>query len=81
MKMNKYFKYVGSTVLLLIVPLVILSKRLEKALPRLSEREGLTFQLPPQCGPGIKDKQTARGKQVLQLIVDRSDSPISSRVQ
>ena len=45
MKMNKYFKYVGSTVLLLIVPLMILSKRLEKALPRLSEREGLTFQL------------------------------------
>ena len=45
MKMNKYFKYVGSTVFLLIVPLMILSKRLEKALPRLSEREGLTFQL------------------------------------
>ena len=79
MKMNKYFKYVGSTVLLLIVPLVILSKRLEKALPRLSEREGLTFQLPPQCGPGSELKTNKQ--LVLQLIVERSDSPISSRVQ
>ena len=73
--MNKYFKYVGSTVLLLIVPLMILSKRLEKALPRLSEREGLTFQLQENA------KLEQLKKRTMQLIVDHPDSPISSRVQ